>query len=92
MLHKPPIRASTIGSILFATRNPVTIARNNSTVPISIQLYFERKDLKFKTAKKEMLKTEVKYPWGSYKLVLERSVLGEYKYINYAKAIRTPAN
>lgn len=50
------------------------------------------KDLKFKTAKKEMLETEVKYPWGSYKLVLERSVLGEYKYINYAKVTRTPAN
>lgn len=50
------------------------------------------KDLKVGAARKEVLETAVKYPWGNYKLVLERSVLGEYEYVNYAKVMRTPAN
>ncbi|WP_221394691.1 alkaline phosphatase family protein [Dyadobacter sp. NIV53] len=52
----------------------------------------KNKDSKAGTAKKEILQTEVKYPWGSYELVLERTVSGKYAYINYAKATRTPAN
>lgn len=49
----------------------------------------KKTDLKKEIPKKEMLETEVKYPWGNYKLMLERSVLGKYKYINYTKVNRT---
>lgn len=39
-------------------------------------------------SKKELLQTEVNYPWGSYKLSLERSVMGEYRYVNFTKVER----
>ena len=42
-------------------------------------------------AKKEMLVSEAKYSWGSYKLELERSVLDNYKYVNFTKVTRVLA-
>lgn len=43
------------------------------------------------TSKKQLVKAEVTYPWGTYKLSAEMSVLGSYQYFNYAKTERTPA-
>jgi len=40
------------------------------------------------TAKIELIKTEVKQPWGVYKLEMERSVLGKYNYPNFTKVVR----
>lgn len=40
------------------------------------------------TAKTELIKTEVKLPWGIYRLELERSVLGKYNYPNFTKVVR----
>jgi predicted AlkP superfamily pyrophosphatase or phosphodiesterase len=40
-------------------------------------------------SKKETIETSVKHDWGVYKLVLERTQLGEHKYIDYTKVIRT---
>ncbi|MGV3601252.1 MAG: alkaline phosphatase family protein [Dyadobacter fermentans] len=42
-------------------------------------------------SKKQLVKTEATYPWGTYKLSAEMSVLGEYQYFNYAKTERLPA-
>lgn len=39
--------------------------------------------------KKELVETEVKYPWGTYKLALEMSVINKYRYFNYSKVERT---
>jgi predicted AlkP superfamily pyrophosphatase or phosphodiesterase len=39
-------------------------------------------------AKIETIKTQVKLPWGVYKLKLERSVLGKYNYPNFTKVVR----
>jgi len=44
---------------------------------------------KIQSPKNEVLETEVKYSWGTYKLVLERSVLGRYRYVNYTKTTRS---
>lgn len=44
--------------------------------------------LKAGNVKREMIGTEAKYPWGIYKLVLEKSVLGKYEYVNYTKVDR----
>jgi len=44
------------------------------------------------TSKKQLVKTEAIYPWGTYKLSAEMSVLGAYQYFNYAKTERTPAH
>lgn len=41
------------------------------------------------TAKKEVLKTEVKGEWGTYELQLERSILGKYQYVNFSRIKRT---
>ncbi|MBO9613528.1 MAG: alkaline phosphatase family protein [Dyadobacter sp.] len=43
------------------------------------------------TSQKQLIKTEAVYPWGTYKLSAEMSVLGDYFYFNYAKTERTPA-
>jgi len=44
--------------------------------------------LKSGAEKKELITTEAKYSWGTYKLVLERSILGKYQYVNYTKVSR----
>ncbi|MNL89134.1 hypothetical protein D3C87_2192710 [compost metagenome] len=44
------------------------------------------------TTKKQVLKTEASYPWGTYKLSAEVSVLGAYQYFNFAQTERTPAH
>ncbi|GLU52689.1 alkaline phosphatase family protein [Dyadobacter frigoris] len=38
--------------------------------------------------KKQTLETQVKYPWGVYKLSLEMSVLDKYRYFDYSKTER----
>ena len=40
-------------------------------------------------SKKETVETEVTYPWGSYKLSLDMSVLNQYRYFNFSKVVRT---
>ncbi|MGG7665408.1 alkaline phosphatase family protein [Dyadobacter sp. BHUBP1] len=42
-------------------------------------------------SQKHLVKTEAVYPWGTYKLSAEMSVLGDYRYFNYAQTERTPA-
>jgi arylsulfatase A-like enzyme len=39
-------------------------------------------------AKAETIQTEVTAPWGSYKLILHRTLLGKYFYTDYAQAAR----
>lgn len=38
--------------------------------------------------KKETVSTHAKYPWGTYNLSLEMSVLGKYKYVNFTTTNR----
>jgi len=40
-------------------------------------------------SKKETVETEVKYPWGTYKLSLDMSILNQYRYFNFSKVVRT---
>ncbi|MCE7059525.1 alkaline phosphatase family protein [Dyadobacter sp. CY343] len=39
-------------------------------------------------AKKELIKTEVTHPWGTYFLSLEMTVLGKYRYFDFSKTER----
>ncbi|MCE7063873.1 alkaline phosphatase family protein [Dyadobacter sp. CY326] len=50
--------------------------------------YLQNKPGDNKKAKKQVIKTEAKYPWGSYKLNLEMSTLGDYKYFDFTKTER----
>ena len=38
--------------------------------------------------KKEVFETSVKHPWGTYHLVLERSIVGRQHYVNFTKVKR----
>jgi len=40
-------------------------------------------------AKSEQIQTSVTYPWGTYKLSLDMSVLNKYRYFNFSKTERT---
>jgi len=42
--------------------------------------------------KKEIIETEVNYDWGTYKLSIERSVLGNHRYINHTIVERRRTN
>jgi arylsulfatase A-like enzyme len=42
--------------------------------------------------KKEVIETVADYPGGSYHLTMERSVMGKYQYVNFAKVIRKAAS
>jgi predicted AlkP superfamily pyrophosphatase or phosphodiesterase len=39
--------------------------------------------------KKEVIQTKAKIPGGVYTLQLERTILGKYQYVNFAKAVRS---
>jgi hypothetical protein len=39
--------------------------------------------------RKQTLTGEVRQKWGTYKVIVERTLLGQYSYINYAQAVRT---
>lgn len=43
-------------------------------------------------AKKQVITAEAKYDWGTYKLQLEMSVLGNYKYFDFTKTERNKSN
>ncbi|QRR00658.1 alkaline phosphatase family protein [Dyadobacter sandarakinus] len=40
-------------------------------------------------SRKEKIRTEAAYPWGTYKLLLETTLLGPYRYIDFTKTERT---
>lgn len=75
---------------------PTILSLYNLPAPATIdgriisELLIGEKKKTAKKVKKQLLKTEVSYPWGSYELQLERSTLDNRTYINYAKAIRRP--
>ncbi|MCF2489339.1 alkaline phosphatase family protein [Dyadobacter sp. CY347] len=54
--------------------------------------YFESKPASYKKVEKKVFQTEAKYPWGTYKLKLEMSVLGGYKYVDFTKTERSRSN
>jgi hypothetical protein len=38
--------------------------------------------------RKEILETKVKHSWGTYHLILERSVYGRQEYVNFTRVVR----
>jgi len=38
--------------------------------------------------RKEILETKVKHSWGTYHLILERSVFGKQQYVNFTRVVR----
>lgn len=53
------------------------------------ELLIEQKKMKKLTLKKEVLTTSANYNGGNYNLILDRTILGKYQYINFSKVKRT---
>ncbi|MCW3107625.1 MAG: alkaline phosphatase family protein, partial [Segetibacter sp.] len=72
---------------------PTVLYLNNITIPPSMDGRIMSEFLlssksKSKAIKPELTEAEVRHAWGSYKLQLERSILGKHSYVNYAKVVR----
>jgi hypothetical protein len=52
------------------------------------ELLVERNKAAMPVAKQEVIETSATYAGGKYKLILDRTILGNYQYINFAKVIR----
>jgi hypothetical protein len=53
------------------------------------ELLASQPDQKLLETKKETIRTNIKTDWGTYELLLERSVTGKYSYVNFSKVTRT---
>lgn len=72
---------------------PTVLALYNIPVPTKMDgrplfEFSKTKNALSKKFKKEVTQTQIQYPWGTYKLSLETSVLGRYRYINFTKTER----
>lgn len=74
---------------------PTVLHIHHLPVPTSMdgrvmtELLAERSNTPIVKVKKEIIETLAKYDGGTYNLILERSVIGKYKYVNFSKIIRT---
>jgi len=73
---------------------PTILSIHNISVPATMngrimdELLVATKKSSTPTVKKEVVTTSSAFPGGKYTLMLERSVLGKYKYVNFAKVER----
>jgi arylsulfatase A-like enzyme len=74
---------------------PTILHLQNIPIPASMdgrvlyELLANQPDQKLVKTKKETIRTNIKTDWGTYELLLERSVTGKYSYVNFSKVTRT---
>lgn len=74
---------------------PTILHLQNIPIPASMdgrvlhELLANQPDQKLLKTKKETIRTNIKTDWGTYELLLERSVTGKYSYVNFTKVTRT---
>ena len=93
----PSFKANNIS--LLPTSNidivPTVLHIHNLPIPTAMQgrvmteLLTENKSNEQVSVKEEIIKTSVKYEGGNYELILNRTIIGKYQYINFAKTIRS---
>lgn len=77
---------------------PTILAIHNLTVPkdmdgrVMSELLVTKNKEKKLSSRKETVTTAAEYPGGRYTLTLHQTVLGEYRYVDFAKAKRTSNN
>jgi predicted AlkP superfamily pyrophosphatase or phosphodiesterase len=73
---------------------PTILSIHNLKVPkemdgrVMREFFVNEKDDKGSPVKKEVIETTVKSAWGTYHLMLERSLIGDKNYVNYTKVVR----
>lgn len=73
---------------------PTILSIHNIPVPatmdgrIMIELLVEKSSVNKMESKKEIITTAAQFTGGTYTLTLERTVLGKYQYVDFAKVIR----
>jgi arylsulfatase A-like enzyme len=73
---------------------PTVLKIHNIEVPATMdgrvmdELLIENRNPEKMVAKKEIVKTEAKFPGGRYRLTLERTILGKHAYVDFAKVER----
>jgi hypothetical protein len=73
---------------------PTILAIHNLAVPKSMdgrvlhELLIDNKNSPNGKARKEQLTTSVPFAGGTYTLTLQRTIFGEYQYVDFAKVVR----
>ncbi|MFI5129352.1 MAG: alkaline phosphatase family protein [Chitinophagales bacterium] len=81
----PTSNVDIVPTILHIHQIPIPASMDGRVVN---EFLIEDGQSKLPESKIQVTETTVKQPWGTYKLMLERSVLGKHEYVNYAKVIR----
>ena len=87
----PTSNVDIVPTILYSYDLPKPAGMDGRAIYELLDLPQRMKKAQPRHSKKQLIKTEVSYPWGTYKLSAETSVLGRYRYFNYTKTERTPA-
>lgn len=75
---------------------PTILAIHNIAIPASMngrvmsELFSEKRKEPKMSVKKETTITSAEFQGGTYTLTLERSVVGKYQYVDFAKVVRVP--
>lgn len=81
----PSSNVDIVPTILSIHKIPVPASMNGRVLS---ELLVDSKDKKM-TAKKEIIKTSALIAGGEYTLTLQQTVLGNYKYVDFGKVVRT---
>lgn len=81
----PTSNVDLVPTILHLHQLPIPATVNGRVMH---ELLVERNPAKVPAAKKEILETTATYEGGTYKLILDRTLLGKYQYINFSKVTR----
>lgn len=77
---------------------PTILAIHNIPIPqnmdgrVMSELLTEKNKGKKMESKKDILTTSAEFPGGTYTLTVERTIIGKYKYVDFAKVVRISKN
>jgi len=74
-----------VPTILAISGIPIPASMNGRVID---ELLRKKNNTKAPVSKKETVTTSATFPGGSYTVTLERSVVGVYKYVDYARVVR----
>lgn len=81
----PTSNVDLVPTILYLHQLPIPSTVNGRVMH---ELLLKGKQIEQTKVKHEVLETSVKYNGGTYSLLLDRSILGNYQYVNFAKVFR----
>lgn len=82
----PTSNIDLVPTVLHLHQFPIPVSMNGR---IFYELLNEKNTPKLPEVKLEKISTKANYEGGSYELILQQSVLGKYRYLDYSKVVRT---